>query len=244
MNRYLNLSVREITFLIFKSIGVMFLLNYTFYKSYIAFIPLFILGYLYFMKERNQIINKKKNEICIEFKEFLLLSVTNLRAGYSVENAMTGTYQELQHLYGKKAVICKMLDELKINKDNKKPLEDVFIRIGKLTDIEDIKDFGNIYSLAYKGAGMINSVMEQTSQIIMDKLNMREEMYTLLGERIFEMKIMCIMPFMIAGYIGLTNPGYFDVLYHNLKGIILMSVCLTVYVLAYGWSYKLLQVKI
>jgi tight adherence protein B len=57
------------------------------------------------------------------------------------------------------------------------------------------------------------------------------------------MKIMNMMPFFIMAYISLTGRGYFDVMYHNLPGIIVMSVCLIVYIFSYLWGVRIFAVK-
>lgn len=44
------------------------------------------------------------------------------------------------------------------------------------------------------------------------------------------------MPFLIVWYVEAGNPGYFNMLYGNLPGIVLMTVCMGVYLLAYVLS--------
>ena len=39
------------------------------------------------------------------------------------------------------------------------------------------------------------------------------------------------------------SKGYFDVLYHNIIGVMIMSVCLTVYILAYLMSEKITEIE-
>ena len=49
-----------------------------------------------------------------------------------------------------------------------------------------------------------------------------------------ELNIMKVMPFGILFYISISNPGYFDPLYHNILGIAVMSGCLVAYLTAYA----------
>lgn len=49
---------------------------------------------------------------------------------------------------------------------------------------------------------------------------------------------MNVMPFAVLAYVDASNKGYFDSLYHNLTGVVIMTVCLIVYLAAYflsGW---------
>ena len=63
-----------------------------------------------------------------------------------------------------------------------------------------------------------------------------EEMETLLSARRLEQRVMNAMPFLIVWYVEAGNPGYFNMLYGNLPGIVLMTVCMGVYLLAYVLS--------
>ena len=73
---------------------------------------------------------------------------------------------------------------------------------------------------------------------------MKREFKTLISSKQFEHRLMCLIPFLIVGYIGATSPGYFDMFYGNLKGILIMSVCLLVYVGAFVWGEKIANIKI
>ena len=53
---------------------------------------------------------------------------------------------------------------------------------------------------------------------------------------------MCMIPFFILFYMDVTSKGYFDVLYHNLVGIIIMTVCLGIYIFAFFMSEKITEI--
>ena len=120
-------------------------------------------------------------------------------------------------------------------------IHEIFIKAGRETDIEDIWQFGEIYQIAYASSGNMSVIMDKAAQVLIEKLEIRNNAYIALNERIFELKIMNMMPFLIIVYVSLTNPGYFDVMYHNLKGILIMTGVLIVYILSYLWGQKLLR---
>ena len=73
------------------------------------------------------------------------------------------------------------------------------------------------------------------------RLAVEEEMETLLSARKLEQRVMNAMPFMIVWYVEVSNPGYFDMLYGNLTGAVLMTICLGVYLAAYALSEKIFE---
>ena len=58
----------------------------------------------------------------------------------------------------------------------------------------------------------------------------------------YEEKIMMVMPYGIIFYLRVTNAGFFDVLYHNVVGIILMTVFLIVIYIADFWARKIMEI--
>ena len=55
---------------------------------------------------------------------------------------------------------------------------------------------------------------------------------------------MNMVPFFIIFYISISSPGFFDVLYHNPFGIVLMSICMVVYMAAYLMSEKIVNISV
>ena len=83
-------------------------------------------------------------------------------------------------------------------------------------------------------------LMDASASLIDRKIEVRQEIITLLHGKMVEQMVMKAMPFAILAYIGLTYPGYFDTLYHNLKGVGIMSVCLFLYLVAYRLNDRIL----
>lgn len=241
---YLRFSIKELLELITKSFLVIVLLDVTFYRSLVLMPFLIPIGYLYFLKLLKEELSKKRSFFCKQFKDFLGLTITSLRAGYSVDNAIINTYADLSNTYGQDADICRLVSKLSVAKKNGQSMGSVFVKAGTLLEIDDVRRFGQIYMLSYTGSGNIASVMDRTALAITEKLEMRNEIEMALNERVFEMKIMSIMPFGIVGYISLINKGYFDALYHNLLGIILMSACMLIYIGAYIWGMKIVEIEV
>ena len=66
----------------------------------------------------------------------------------------------------------------------------------------------------------------------------------MISAKKMEQKIMNFVPFLIIFYIGTTSRGFFDVLYHNLIGIAVMTVCLGFYGVAYLLSKRIVEIEV
>ena len=101
--------------------------------------------------------------------------------------------------------------------------------------------FSTILSDAKRGGGNVSQIIRNTAELISDKVETTQEMMTLLQGRRLEQRVMEVMPFAISFYIGVTYPGYFASLYHNITGYIIMTACLAIYLCAYIVGEKIME---
>lgn len=242
--QFFRLSVKEKITLYIKSIMAVLLINYCFYQNITAFVPLLILGWAYFKREQQDLFHQKKEEARQQFKEMLLLTVAGQKAGYSVENAFLNSYGDMKNLYGDKSSICLMLQEIKVGLDNNLKVDSLWKSIGEASNITEIKEFSEVFCIAKESSGNMAVVMDRTAEIIGDKAETQKEIETLLSERKLEQKIMNIMPFFLMIYINFTSPGYFDGLYHSVRGIVIMTFCLLFYLAACFIGIRIISIDV
>lgn len=240
----LPVSKKERHSIYIKSICVVLVLDYFFYRSVVALVPLSYIGYKYFLMEEKNLKSKKREEAKEQFKEMLILVSNGQRAGYSAENAFLKSYPELKELYGEDSAICKMLRMIRTAKENKKSLSEVWYAIGERTKIHEITEFSKVYDISRQKSGNVAGVMEKTAEIIVEKIVTEKEISVLISAKRLEQRIMNVMPFFIMIYIAVTSPGYFTDLYHAPEGVLIMSICMMVYLGAYSASMKIVDIKI
>lgn len=240
---FIRTSVREELLLIGKSILVILMIDYCFYQSYVALLPLSVPGFCYYQMEKKELLHRKKEETRQQFKEMLLLAVTGQKAGYSAENAFLNSYEDMENLYGKDSGICRMLREIRAGLSNNAKASEIWKKIGESCDIEEIREFASVFDIAKRSSGNVASVMEKASRTIENRAETRKEIEILLSARRLEQKIMNIMPFLLILYVSITSPGYFDRFYHTLPGTAIMTVCLTAYLVAYIMGLKIAEIE-
>lgn len=90
----------------------------------------------------------------------------------------------------------------------------------------------------------MRGIIANTAEIIGDKQEIRREIETVVSEKRLEQQIMRYIPFFIIFYISLTTKGYFESLYHNIFGWVLMTGSLVVYVAACRISDRILNIEV
>ena len=240
----ISIQGREIPLLVVKTGAVLGILNYFFYREWWAFVPLIPVGFMYFRLECGNLVRKKQDQVREQFTELLRFTVTSLRAGYSVENAFLDSYTDLEKLYGKHSVICKILRRFATARQNHRPFVETWRMVGEELRVMEIREFSEIYETAYHHSGNLSAVMEQTSQIIMEKTELQREVFLLMASRHMELRIMTATPFAIMSYMQWTSPGFFHELYHNTSGVMLMTGVLLLYLTGYILAWKITRMEL
>lgn len=239
----IKISQKEKLFLLLESIGVTILLTYFFYRNWWAFVPMSLLGVFFFKCEKKDLLGKKKEEIRQQFKELLFLAMSAQKAGYSIENAFLDSYDDLKNLFGKDSYICCMLAQMRIGIENHISMTELWKRAGEISNIVEIQEFATIFEIAKKSGGNMTEMLENTAQAIANKTETKKEIAIITAAGKLEMKIMNSMPFAILFYVDLMYPGYFNEMYVSKEGIIVMTVCLGIYVVAYQIGRRMITVE-
>ena len=225
-----------------EGLTIVCLFAYFFYRSYVAFVIL-LPGIWFYRKEKSKRFMKKRKAILEQqFKESLISVQTNLQSGYSVENAFGESYQYIVDLYGKKSDMAEELMWIKKGLNNGDTLEHLLLDLGRRCPQSALEDFANIYSIACKSGGGWSEVILRIAAEINQKMEIQQEIELLIHGKKMESRIMCMIPFFILFYMNMTSKGYFDVLYHNLAGILIMTVCLGIYIFAIFMSEKITEI--
>ncbi len=217
---------------------------YFFYRSVIAVIFLMPISFEIMFYLDNAICEKNNKMLKGQFREMILSMATNLRVGYSPENAFLEAYADLVSLYGTKNKMIYELETVKKGLSVNIGFESLLRDFEKKYGIEEITEFVDIFCLAGKTGGNLVEIIDFTADMISQKIAVDEEIEVIIRAGKLERQIMMVIPFFIILYIECTNRNFFSVLYHNLAGILVMSVCLVIYFVAVKISGKIINVRI
>ncbi len=234
-------SRKELVAALTQSVVVVVFLSWFFFKSVSACLPMSAIGVLYFkmLKRRKQ--EQCREELTLQFKECILSVAASLKAGYAIENAFMESRSDMKLLYGKNSLIYQELEVIRRGLVINITLEEQLFYLADRSDSEEINQFAKVFSIAKRNGGNLTEIIASSAELIGQRLDARCEMQTILSGRRMEQNVMKLMPFAVLGYIELSYPGYFDMLYHNWQGVAIMTGCLVLYLAAYVLGEKILQ---
>ena len=216
------------------------IISYLFFMSIIPFICFMPGLYLFYKYLGNALKARRDKILTVQFKEYISIISSLLSTGYSLENSILESIKELHSLYPE----SYMEKEAKIMAGKimlHSPPDLLFKDLAERTDIDHIKNFSEILSIASKSGGNLIDIILSTTSSIRMQINIQREIDTALAGKKYEFLIMSIMPIIIMFYIKFSQPGFFDSVYGNLLGVLIMFICLCVYMFAIYLSYKILS---
>ncbi len=227
-----------------QGLAIATLFGRLFYDSHLAVFCLLPVAFIYVYVQKKNAKQRRTRQAGVEFKDAIFSVLTSLRAGYSVENSFKEASKDMALLYGKQSDIYRLVAEVNKGLKNGIPLEKLIYRMGKETENSDILDFAMVFSVAKRNGGNMTETIEKTINVLIRKLEVEKEIDVLISARRLESRIMNCVPFFIIIYISITSPGFFQVLYHNIFGIILMTICMITYIGSYLLSEKIVNISI
>lgn len=215
-----------------------------FYDSmYACFIGAF--GYFYYVKlKKKEYINKRQYEIRTQFCKMIESLSVAFIAGCSVDNAFMESYKDMERLYGASSYIVIELKELIHQMTMNRPVEKSLSNMADRTGIPEIKDFSVVFTQAKKSGGNFRDIISKTVYIISQKVETEKEIQVILNGKLFEQKVMSVIPFFIIAYLRYSSGSFMSVLYHNIMGVIVMTICLILYIFALLLSKKIADIEV
>lgn len=215
-------------------IGICLATIYLFYDfeplSFLIFVGVpFIMKY--FNKKAEE---KRKWNMNVAFLDGLQFMKNSLAAGYSAEGSVREARKGLEKLYGSEATITGEFITMQAQISMGITLEEALKGFADRSDIEDIKNFSEVFSLLKRTGGDLNRVIKQTTSNLKDKIELKRDLNIVVAEKLGEFRIMCLIPYGILAYLKVCSPSMTESLYHSLFGGIFMTIVLIAYVVLVG----------
>ena len=203
-----------------------------------------IVAGIFFVPSRTDaIITKKKTELNKQFRDMLEALTTSLNAGKNVNDSFYAVYEDLKVQYDEEADILKELEIIINGINNNIPIESILEDFGQRSGNDDIKSFASVFAISYRKGGNIKDIIKNTHSILSDKMEIKEEIETLVASNDMEQKIMIIMPGGLVGVIKIMSPD-FAKNFVSPAGLVATTNAIIVFVVAYFVGKSIMKIKV
>ncbi len=239
------MKLDELLITLALAMGLCFCVGLLFYDSVLLAVLFSFVGILYIPFRRKEQLRKRKEVLHLQFKDVLYFLSISLSAGKSLETALMDTQKAFSGIYSDQD--CDMLKELEIMNGRilvNDPVEHVFHDLAERSEIEDIKSFADVLMISKRAGANLVEVIKNTSETIREKVEIKQEIETLISGKKLEQKILSIMPFAMVFLLKSSNSGFLEPLMSTVYGHVVMTVALVMILIGQFIGYKVMQIEV
>lgn len=227
------------------AIAAVFAVAYIFFRS----VPISALispaGLLYLPYRRKMQIVKNRDALKQQFRDMLYSLSSSLMAGRTMESALRDVRNDLEIIYPDAETAINrevdiMIRRIMLNETIDTALNDLAVRSG----IEDIESFCNVLATCRKLGGNLVEIVRNTTNILGDKMEIKNEIDVLLAQRKFEKKILNVMPIALILVLSLTANDYIEPVFTTTLGRFVMCAALGLIALSWYISGKIMKIDV
>ena len=243
---YWQQDIRKFEYLkaVLQGVILIGIISYLFYENLFYTILLSPYLFWYIKSWEKQAIKKRKERFRVQFKEAIQSISTALNVGYSIENSIREALKDLKGIYKKEEIILRelayIIRQLQMNITAEQALREFASRV----EDEDVQIFVTVFNMAKRSGGDSLEIIRNVVRQMSEKLDVEREINTILSAKKMEFRIMTIIPLGMIAYLKISFPEFLDVLYGNVAGVIIMSVCLGIYVIAYEIGKRMVEIEV
>lgn len=202
-----------------------------------------IAGKFFIPARTKQIITKRKRALRKQFRDMLESVTTSLGAGNNVLNSFQNAYEDLKLQYEEGSFILNELEIIIFGIQNNVPIEDMLLDFGERSDVRDIKNFAKVFQVCYRKGGNIRDVIANTHSVLSKKMEINEEIETMVSGSKMNQYILLVMPIILITLIKTMSPE-FGANFVTPTGIASTTIAIACFGIAYYVGQKIMNIKL
>ena len=190
-------------------------------------------------------VKKRQMALRLQFKDFLDAMSVATRAGNVEIQAVKSALNDLKISYSHKADIVNEVENIVNQYENGGiQLKLLFEDMANRSDIEDIRSFATIYAVIEGKSDRFGDVLTQVSEVIGDKIEIEQEIITVISSAKSETNMMLVMPIVIVVAMSMMGKGLMDALFTTTVGHLAATVALVMFMVSYVIAVKASDIKV
>ena len=241
---YIMGKQERILTIIFAAI-VLFAVGYVFYHNIILSMLFALLSFKSPDIRTEQIIRKRKNQLTLQFKDMLYSLSSALSVGKSVETGLKDSLTDLRVIYpDPQTDILVELEYIIRGISMNNTVESMLQKFAERAHLEDVDNFVDIFVTCKRTGGDLIQVMRSTSNTIGEKIEVKQEIDTMIAGKKFEFNVLMVMPVVMIVFLTLTSGDYMAPVFNQIAGNLAMTVAIILFIIAYIVGSKIMKIQV
>lgn len=194
---------------------------------------------------RRRLIERRKSDLNLQFRDFLYALNSSVGAGGSLDESIIAARDSLRALYmSDDGVMLRELNSMEVRLRMHASATDLLADLARRSGNEDIQSFATVLA---KGAAMgIDQVelIQKTVRVITEKLEIKQEIGTKIAAVRLEQRVMLVMPVALMLLINLMAPDYMRTLYESPFGYLIVTIAVAMILGAAIVANKIMNIRV
>ncbi len=223
--------------------AIIIIMGILFFNQWGIIIVLCILGGGSIPSIKRHVKRREYERLEEDFKQMLSQLGSYISLGYSMDNALKEILEEWRRSNENHA-FQSVLQRMIISREINISLDDIFAQIACEYPMESIVQFSNIVTLTLKKGGTLQGIIEATMERIEEKEGVENELDVLITQKRYELFILLTMVPLMIIYLRWISGTFRSVMYHNIRGQLIMGICLGLYIISGLIGYRIVNIKV
>lgn len=226
---------------LFQEDGVPTLLTYISNSAAFVIVGLLV-GKVFLPVRSRQLAEKRRDTLRRQFRDMLESLTASLAANSTVRDAFSSAYTDMCMQYSDDALISKELDQFRRAEQINVTLDVMMDDFAKRSGVEEIQDFNNVFQVCYGPGGNMSRVINQTHDIICERMEVEDEIQAKIHANEMELNIIMLAPVLIVALMRSANETFAQNLASPV-GVAAVTGALVLFAIAYIWGQKIIAVR-
>lgn len=225
--------------------GCFYAVSFIFYRSIYFSGLVSVLAVFYPGYKAKELLLKRKNNLNGQFRDALYLVASSVSAGKSIETAFKDTVKELKLIYPDvDSYIIREFTAINAQIQMNETIETALADFAERSGLEDIRGFVDVLTAAKRSGGNLVDIIINASNVIGEKIRIKEEINTLLSQRKLEQKILNLLPILLILLLSWSTGDYMAPVFETVFGRMMMTAAVILLGLAYFISKKIMEIEV
>lgn len=243
-NIYIMQKKEKIANIIFAAIAI-FSVGMIFYHNIILSLLLALFSLRFPRIRTKQIVISRKKMLNAQFKDLLYSLSSSMVAGRSLASAFGDAARDMQVLYPDPETpimqeVGYIVRELEMGEN----VENAVAQFAERAHLDDVTNFSDVIRTCNRSGGNLIEVIRNTSQIISDKIETKNEIETSIAAKKFESRILCVMPIVMVLLLSVSSPDYMAPVFNTVQGTVVMTISIVMFVAAFFIGEKIMSIEV
>ncbi|AEG42913.1 type II secretion system F family protein [Isoptericola variabilis] len=172
-----------------------------------------------------------------QLDDTLQLLAGNLRAGHSLMQALAGVAREADDPTASE--LGRIVNETRVGRPLGLALEEASVRM----ENQDFHWVSQAIAINRQVGGNLADVLEGVGKTIRERNEIRRHVRALSADGRLSGIILVSLPIVVAGFLGLTNPGYIGLLFRHPIGIVAVVIAVILLLIGSFWMSRVVRIK-